>query len=200
VNDEIPDEISLFMSFGELTGISKPHDPDGIRPITMCETIRKLCIMVVVDMYKLETERYFKDTNYAVNGPNGIDKLNHLYRESMERWNQSHITLACRDSLPGPKEVTIVKVKSHAENRIADESKWSSDEMGNVAADRMASEDPTDWTLKRPNLVNTVTLDAEEVLFHSCRETCGKYTRRVPHQSHGIVSRKSVVGANIWSI
>jgi hypothetical protein len=51
------------------------------------------------------------------------------------------------------------------ENRIADKSKWSSDEMGNVAADRMASEDPTDWTLKRPNLVNTVTLDAEEVLF-----------------------------------
>jgi hypothetical protein len=80
-------------------------------------------------------------------------------------WNQSHITLACRDSLPGPKEITIVKVKSHVENRIADESKWSSDEMGNVAADRMASEDPTDWTLKRPNLVNTVTLDAKEELF-----------------------------------
>jgi hypothetical protein len=85
LNDEIPDKISLFMSYGELTVISKPHDPDGIRPITMCETIRKLCFMVLVDMHQLDRDRYFEGTNYAVNGPNGIDKLNHLYRESMER-------------------------------------------------------------------------------------------------------------------
>jgi hypothetical protein len=41
--------------------------------------------MVSVDIHHLEYDRYFEDTNYAVNGPNGIDKLNHLYRESMER-------------------------------------------------------------------------------------------------------------------
>jgi hypothetical protein len=85
INNELPEMISLLMSYGELTGISKPHDPDGIRPIKMCETIRKLCFMVLLDMHQLECDRYFEGTNYAVNGPNGIDKLNHLYRESMER-------------------------------------------------------------------------------------------------------------------
>jgi hypothetical protein len=85
ISDDVPEMISLFMSYGELTEISKPHDPDGIRPITVCETIRKLCFMVLLDMHQLECDRYFEGTNYAVNGPNGIDKLNHLYRESMER-------------------------------------------------------------------------------------------------------------------
>jgi hypothetical protein len=41
--------------------------------------------MVLLDMHQLECDRYFEGTNYAVNGLNGIDKLNHLYRESMER-------------------------------------------------------------------------------------------------------------------
>lgn len=42
-----------------------------------------------------------------------------------------------RDSLPKADEVTITKVRAHVEKRISDESQWSTDEIGNAAADRM---------------------------------------------------------------
>jgi hypothetical protein len=47
----------LLISYGELTEISKPHDPDGIRPITMCEKIRKLCFIVLVHIHQFECDR-----------------------------------------------------------------------------------------------------------------------------------------------
>jgi hypothetical protein len=51
----------------------------------MFETIRKLCFNVLLDMYRQDYTPLFAGSNYAVNDPNGIDRLNHAYIESFER-------------------------------------------------------------------------------------------------------------------
>lgn len=51
----------------------------------MCETFRKLGFDILLDMFRHEYTPIFARSNYAVNGPNGIDKLNHAYRESFEK-------------------------------------------------------------------------------------------------------------------
>jgi hypothetical protein len=86
INLRFADDLIHYLSFAELTAISNPNrDPTSIRPIAMCETIRKLCFDVLLDMYRLDYTSLFAGSNYAVNGPNGIDRLNHAYRKSFER-------------------------------------------------------------------------------------------------------------------
>jgi hypothetical protein len=79
------DDLIHYLSFAELTAFSKPNgDPTSIAPLP-CETIHKLCFDVLLDMYRVDYTSLFAGSNYAVNGPNGIDRLNHEYRESFER-------------------------------------------------------------------------------------------------------------------
>lgn len=55
LNLKFADDFILYLSFAELTAISKANgDPDSIRPIAMCETFKKLCFDILLDMFRHE--------------------------------------------------------------------------------------------------------------------------------------------------
>jgi hypothetical protein len=59
INLRFADNLIHNLSFAELTVISKSNgDSTSIRPIAMCETIRKLCFDVLLDMYRLDYTLY----------------------------------------------------------------------------------------------------------------------------------------------
>ena len=78
-------------------------------------------------------------------------------------YGQPHITLACRDDLPTALEVEVAKVRSHVEDRIADEFLWTRDEQGNVLADLAASHKPDRIKEKNPNAI-VKRIKAEEMI------------------------------------
>jgi hypothetical protein len=151
--------------------ISKGHvlEGDSVYPMEL------LALICALRMAK------FLDHPHCIvsDSQSSIDTVKPVLGEShhhFKNYSQAHITIGSRGALPDPHRVTIVKIKSHVEQRQRCRSEWTQHEEGNVLADIAASMRPDQLKTRYPTSIN-ISITASELVF------------QIPPQMYGISTK-----------